>query len=168
MPTPFSYGINRGEIALRIARFIGLVGFLGGAAALTAFTWLGPRPVNREQWEMLIHAMRAIFFPCMFGGIVVLIIVGGIMWWRRRFALNRQVWFRVMMGLIIVFVPALHLFARSSMLTMRAAVEMNDLHRASIMWERLAWAYLLATIVFVIVAAIGIAKPGSTQNNIET
>ena len=58
--------------ALRVARFVGLIGFLGGAASLAAFTWLGPKPQNAEQWHMMIRAMRAIFYPTMFGGIAKL------------------------------------------------------------------------------------------------
>ena len=146
-------------MALRIARFIGLVGFLGGAASLAAFMWLGPRPQSVEQWHMLIHAMRSIFYPCMFGGIAILVIVGGTMWWRRRQMLNPQRWFRLMMVLIGIFVPALHLWARSSMLIMDAAVDKGDLDRADQMWDRLAWAYLIAVVVFTVVSAIGIVKP---------
>ena len=61
--------------------------------------------------------------------------------------------------MIAIFVPALHLLARSSMLAMDKAVSDGDLMRATLMWDRLAWAYLIATIVFTIVSAIGIVKP---------
>jgi hypothetical protein len=145
--------------ALRVARFVGLIGFLGGAASLASFTWLGPEPQNAEQWHMLIHAMRAMFYPTMFGGIVILIIVGGTMWWRRRKSLNPQRWFRLMMVLVAIFVPTLHLLARSSMLAMDKSVNEGDLASAAQMWDRLAWAYLVAVVVFTFVSAIGIIKP---------
>lgn len=157
---------NAIDKTLRIARFVGLIGFLGGAASLAALTWLGPKPRTHEQWELLITAMRSIFYPCMFAGIVILIIVGGSMWWRKRGSLNPQRWFRLMMVLIAIFVPALHLTARTSMLMMDAAVKEGDLFKAQAMWNRLAWAYLIAVIVFTTVSAIGIVKPrlGSSSN----
>lgn len=159
MSQPAPNDVTSIDMALRIARFIGLIGFLGGAASLAAFTWLGPKPQNVEQWHMLIHAMRSIFYPCMFGGIVILVIVGGTMWWRRRKSLNSQRWFQLMMVMIAVFVPALHLWARSSMLIMDASVKEGHLARAVEMWDRLAWAYLIAVVVFTVVSAIGIVKP---------
>jgi hypothetical protein len=164
MPQDSSPPVTAVDRGLRIARFVGLMGFLGGAAALSGLTWLGPAPRSQEQWALLIHAMRAIFYPCMFSGIVILIVVGAAMWWRGRWSLNRQPWFRAMMAMIVIFVPTLHLFARSSMLAMRAAVNASDLERAAVMWDRLAWAFLLATVVFTIVAAIGIAKPGAHRS----
>ena len=80
--------------ALRALRSLGLIGLLGGLAALSALWAFGPRPDTIDGWRMLVSAMRAIFYPCVFAGILILVPVGLTLWWRRRFALRGQRWFR--------------------------------------------------------------------------
>jgi hypothetical protein len=150
---------SRLDRLLAVTRFAGLIGFLGGLAALAALTWFGPQPQSVEQWRIMIPVVRAIFYPCTFGGIVILLIVGGTIWWRRRRALNPQPWFRLMMALIVVAVPILHIWARWSMLKMVDAVEAGELDRAAMLWTRLSWAFLMALVAFLGIATIGILKP---------
>jgi putative copper export protein len=154
------------DVALRIVRFVGLIGFLGGLAALASLWFFGPRPVDADQWHMLILAMRSVFYPCVFAGIVLLIISGTSIWWRRRKDLHGLRWFRVMMVMIVLAVPALHLSARFTMLRLHAMVEAADLEKAAQLWDRLGMLYCVAVVVFLVVSIIGMVKPRLGQRPI--
>jgi hypothetical protein len=151
------------DILLRLVRFVGLIGFLGGLAALAALWAFGPRPATADQWHMLIHAMRSVFYPCVFLGIVLLVISGIAIWWRRRAALHGLRWFRVMMVIIVLAVPALHLSARFTMLKLDAMVKHAQLQEAAALWNRLGLLYVTATAVFMVVSIIVMLKPGFGQ-----
>jgi hypothetical protein len=162
-PIQSAIALNATDKLLRLVRFVGLIGFLGGLAALASLWAVGPRPATAEQWHMLIDAMRSVFYPCVFVGIVLLVITGIAIWWRRRTALHGLRWFRVMMGIIILAVPALHLSARFTMLKLDAMVKQAQLQDAAALWNRLGLLYVTATAVFLIVSIIGMLKPAFGQ-----
>jgi hypothetical protein len=145
--------------ALFALRLVGLLGFLGGLTALSAIWGFGPRPQNQSQWEMMIQITRSIFFPCVFAGLVVLLVVGSILWWRHRAELHGQRWFGLMMALLAVAVPISHLAARSTMLKLRSAIETGRLDEAGMLWDQLGWAYVLSTVAMVLIASLGVIKP---------
>ena len=151
------------DLSLRIVRFVGLVGFLGGLASLASLWAFGPRPVDEAQWRMLIHAMRSVFYPCVFFGIVLLVFSGTAIWWTRRQPLHGQRWFKLMMVLIVIAVPALHLSARFTMLKLLNMVEESRLEDANALWNRLGMLYVTAVVVFLVVSSIGIIKPRMGQ-----
>lgn len=140
-------------------RYLGMLGFLGGLAAMSAMWAFGPRPAAINEWNILIGAMRPIFYACFFSGIVVLAVAGIVSWWRHRAHLHGARWFKVMMAMVIVAIPALHLTARHAARSLYAAIENGELEQAAAMWDRLGWLYVAGFFVMLTIAAIGVFKP---------
>ena len=156
--------ISRVDSILRLVRFVGVIGFLGGLAALASLWAFGPRPDDAAQWHLLLAAMRSVFYPCFFAGIVLIVISGATIWWRRRKTLNQQRWFRVMMVMVFVAVPSLHIWAKFTMSKLDAAVHNSRLAEAAGLWEMLGRAYVIALVVFMVVSVIGMLKPRFGQS----
>jgi hypothetical protein len=152
------------DAALRFLRYFGLIGFLGGLAALSAMWAFGPVPQTLDQWHMMIAHVKAIFFACSFSGIVLLVIVGSISWWRMRRTLHASRWFRVMMGMLLITIPASHISARWMAEKMYEKIDAGQLEQAADLWRRLGWAYVLSLTALLAIAAIGIAKPRLGQS----
>jgi hypothetical protein len=150
---------SRVDSILRLVRFVGLIGFLGGLAALASLWAFGPRAADAAQWHLLLSAMRSVFYPCFFAGVLLLVISGTTIWWRRRKTLNQQRWFRVMMVMVMVAVPALHIWARLTMMKLDAAIHDARLIEAAGLWNTLGGAYVIALVVFMAVSVIGMFKP---------
>jgi hypothetical protein len=151
------------DALLKLGRYIGLMGFLGGLAALAAMWFLGRAPQNASEWNMLVELTRAVFLRCMFAGIVVLAVIGSLSWWRHRRRFHRARWFRIMMVALLIAIPSLHLWARFTMLKIRDAVETNNLDAAAELWSRMGTAYLISLIIILAIAAVGIIKPSLGQ-----
>jgi hypothetical protein len=153
------------DSVLKMLRYIGLLGFLGGLAALSAMWAFGPVPETVEQWRLAIGYMRPIFYACFFAGVVILVIAGGLSWWRHRREFHGQWWFRLMIGLLIIAVPTLHLWARSVAMRLYAAVDEAQLDAATMHWNHLGRLYVIGFFVMLLIAGIGIFKPhlGSRQ-----
>jgi hypothetical protein len=149
--------------ALRLLRALGLIGLLGGLASLVALWAFGPAPVTVREWQILQTAMRAIFYPCFFAGVLVLVPVGLMLWWRRRSRLRGRRWFRVMAIILIVCIPVLHISARLTSHEWQQAIDAGDLEQAALLWNRLGWLFLVGLIVLLIAAWIAIAKPKMGQ-----
>ena len=86
--SPYSLGDSQADAVLKMLRYLGMLGFLGGLAALSAMWAFGPRPATINEWNILIGAMRPIFYACFFSGIVVLAVAGIISWARHRAQLH--------------------------------------------------------------------------------
>jgi hypothetical protein len=148
---------------LRLLRALGLIGLLGGLASLTALWAFGPAPLTVREWQTLQTAMRAIFYPCFFAGVLVLVPVGLTLWWRRRSALRGQRWFRVMATILIVCIPVLHISARLTSHSWQEAIDAGELSLSAALWNRLGWLFLSGLIVLLVAAWIAIAKPRMGQ-----
>ena len=151
-------------VFLKLGRYIGLLGFLGGLAALAAMWCAGPRPTNAAEWTMLMELTRAVFMRCMFAGIIILAVIGAISWWRHRRHFHRARWFRIMMGALLIAIPTLHFWSRATMLKIRQAVDAQDFAQADELWNRMGSAYLISFIMILVIAAIGIIKPRFGQS----
>jgi hypothetical protein len=156
---PRALGDSTADSFLKMLRYLGMLGFLGGLAAMSAMWAFGPRPSSVNEWNVLIGAMRPIFYACFFSGIVVLALAGGVSWWRHRKQLHGARWFRVMMTMVVIAIPALHLSARYAALSLYAAIENHELERALELWDRLGRLYLIGFLVMLTIAAIGVFKP---------
>lgn len=150
---------------LKMLRYLGMLGFLGGLAALSAMWAFGPRPTTEGEWRVLIGAMRPIFFACFFTGIVVLAVAGGISWWKHRAQLHSARWFKVMMALVVIAIPALHLSARSAARALYSAIDRGELDQALQLWDRLGWLFVIGFVVMLVIAAIGVFKPRFGQGS---
>jgi hypothetical protein len=156
---PQSLGHSTADSVLKMLRYLGMLGFLGGLAAMSAMWAFGPRPASINEWTVLIGAMRPIFYACFFSGIVVLALAGGISWWKHRVQLHGARWFKVMMLMVVIAIPALHLSARYAARSLYAAIDSGELHRALELWDRLGRLYVVGFIVMLAIAAIGVFKP---------
>lgn len=154
-------GVDR---ALRLLQSLGLVGFLGGLAALSAMRFAGPQPDGADQWRMMIGLMRAVFYPCVFAGIIALVISGSVLWRRHRAQLHGARWFKLMMIMLAIAVPGFHLWARGTMIKLDAAVQAGQLDQAQASWHELGQAYAIALVVMLVITAIGIIRPRLGQH----
>jgi hypothetical protein len=110
--------------------------------------------------------MRAIFYPCVLTGILILVPVGLTLWWRRRADLRGQRWFRVMAVILLISIPTLHISARLTSHALRTAVEVGDLARAGVLWNRLGWLFASAFVVLLMAAWIAVTKPRLGQRDL--
>jgi hypothetical protein len=147
------------EFLLKFMRYLGMFGLVGGLGALAAMWAFGPRPETAEQWQVLIGAMRPVFYACFFAGVVILVIAGVISWWKHRQALHAARWFKAMMVMVFVAIPALHFTSRSIALRLYAALDEGRLEEAAALWNQLGWMFLIGFVVMLIIAGIGILKP---------
>lgn len=147
------------DTVLRGMRFVGLVCFLGGLAALSALWAFSHTPQTLEQWHTTIAHIKAIFFSCAFTGIVILVVSGSLSWWRHRRRLHRARWFRLMMAMLVVAIPGSHLWARLTAEKLYEAVEDGRLNQASALWDQLGAAYIVSTAVMFVIAMIAIVRP---------
>ena len=100
-PVPAS-DVSALDRTLRLLRALGLAGVLGGLGALSAMWAFSASPATNDEWRLLVGAMRAVFYACVFTGVLILIPVGSILWWRRRAGLRGQRWFRALMLVLLV------------------------------------------------------------------
>lgn len=145
--------------ALLAAKLIGLTAFLGSLMALTALGILGPRPTSIEGWTVLRDAMRAIFWPCLFGGLVLTVLAGLGLWLRARKVFLRQRWFQLKLVAFVLVVPILHIRARGRVQEFYAAIDEGRLDALDALWTSVTWGYAIALIVMLGLAAVGRAKP---------
>lgn len=164
-PAPVA-GNSRVDQWLRLLRALGLAGVLGGLGALSAMWAFSQVPATQEEWRVLISAMRAAFYACVFTGILILIPVGSMLWWRRRAALRGQRWFRLLLAVLIVTIPVIHISARLTSIALRHAVDEGDLARAATLWDRLGSLFLAGFIVLLIASWIATARPRLGQREV--
>ena len=149
---------------LRLLRALGLAGVLGGLSALSAMWAFADTPADLGQWRVLVSTMRAVFYACVFTGILILLPVGGILWWRRREALRDQRWFRALMLILLVTIPGLHISARLTSTELRQAVDAGKTAECARLWDRLGWLFFMALIVFLIASWLATARPGAPRD----
>lgn len=166
MPTFPSAGPGSGALdpALRVLLRIGLIGFLGGFAALGSMWAFGSMPDDAAQWKLCISLMRAVFYSCVFAGVVVIAVSGGVLWWRQRRALHAARWFRIMMPLVVLAIPAFHVLGRVTALRLYDAVDEHRLGDAAALWNTLGVTYVSAFLVLTALATIGWIKPRLGQS----
>jgi hypothetical protein len=165
-PPPASAMKNsRLDQALRLLRALGLAGVLGGLGALSAMWAFSEAPANFSDWRVLVSAMRAVFYACVFTGILILVPVGCALWWRRRAALRGQRWFRALMLILLLTIPGLHISARLTSTALRKSVEAGEAAESARLWDRLGWLFFIALIVFLIASWIATARPVMGQND---
>ncbi|MCI0631223.1 MAG: hypothetical protein L0Y44_11290 [Phycisphaerales bacterium] len=150
---------------LRLLRALGLIGFLGGLAALSAMWAFGPIPQNLEQWHLLIGHVRAVFYTCAFTGIIILVITGITSWLRHRRRLHGARWFRLMLVLLLIVVPASHLSARLTALKLYATIDAGRLDEAARIWHTLGLIYVSSLLALLIIAAIAYLRPRLGQRD---
>lgn len=140
-------------------RVLGLSGVLGGLAALVAFMQVSETRNDQAHWHTMVHAMRAIFYSTVFAGILILVPVGAILWRRHRASLHGRRWFRIMMAVLVIAIPALHISARLTSLALQHAVETADFAKAGALWSRLDHLFVAALVVFAGVTLMAQLKP---------
>lgn len=166
-----TFGRKRGRGArpwFIAVKLIGVIGLLGGLASLAALGLLGPRPQTVEGWLLMRAAMRSIFFPVMFAGIIIAVSAGLMLWLQMPRTFLRMRWFRLKAILLVVAIPTLHLWARGRVMRFYDALDAAETDPAALaelpdLWSRVAQAYFVALIVFFAVAMIGRIKPRLRQ-----
>jgi hypothetical protein len=140
-------------------KMIGLTGFLGGLAAMAALGFFGPEPETREGWVLLKQAMRGIFFPCFFAGLMLTIAAGLALWLQMPRTFLRMRWFRLKAVLLAILIPGSHLWARSRALELYEAIDRGPLGEIPAHWRSMSTAFLISLVAMLAVALIGRIKP---------
>jgi len=151
-----SWGTRR---LLLFVKYLGLIGALGGLGALSALVVFAPEPQSIEEWVVLRAAMRAIFWPCVFGGLMTTIAAGLILLFRQPRVFFPLRWFRVKVVALLVVVPSLHVSARSRVHRLDEAIAAERLEELSLRWAETGRVLLFAFVAMIIVAAIARFKP---------
>jgi len=140
-------------------KVLGLIGFLGGLGSLVALGVLGADPEDRAGWMQLRDSMRAIFWPCVFSGLLVAVGAGVLLWLRHPREFLRMRWFRVKALLLAVALPSLHLLSRGRVTEFYAAIDGGNLDALPALRDRVTIAFAFALVLMLVVAAIGRIKP---------
>jgi hypothetical protein len=140
-------------------KVLGLVGFLGGLGSLAALGLLGDDPTDRAGWVQLRDTMRAIFWPCVFSGLIVTILAGVALWLRHPREFLRMRWFRLKALLLAVVLPSLHILSRGRVTEFYAAIDEGRLDTLSALRDRVTTAFAGALLIMLLIAAIGRIKP---------
>ena len=138
---------------------IGLMSFLGGLASLTAMGFLGPSPSDAAGWRLLRDVMRAVFWPCVFWGLMLTVAAGVALWLQHPRVFLRTRWFRLKLVLLLAILPSLHFFARGRVTAFYEAVEAGRLETLPSLHADVTWAFFGALLVMLCVASIGRFKP---------
>jgi len=144
---------------LILVKFLGLVGFFGGLGALAALGLRCPAPDDQAGWLLLRAAMRAIFWPCVFGGLMVTVGAGIALWLQHPRVFLRMRWFRLKALLLLILLPLLHLRSRRGVQGFYDAIEAGRLEELPERWGGVTRGFLVAFVVMFVVAMIGRYKP---------
>jgi hypothetical protein len=151
---------------LRQVKLLGLIGFLGGLIASGSIGLLiHPRPQTIDQWQVLHHALRCVFWVCIFSGLVLVLLSGIGLWLIQRRTVNRQRWFRLKMLLLLVCIPTSHLWARGRTISLYEAMDAGDLASLPHRLDEMTTAYLVSAAVFFGIAMLGRVKPRLEWSN---
>ena len=145
--------------AFILVKHAGLFLHLGGLGALGAIGLLAPAPASVGEWMLLKGVMRAVFWPCVFGGLVIVIAAGLALFSRhpRHFLATR--WFRAKLAILAVLIPTLHVWARGRVQAFYAAIETHRLDALPGMWRDVTIAFIVALLAMALVAALARTKP---------
>jgi hypothetical protein len=141
------------------AKFLGLVGVLGAAAALGAMGVGVAPPTSMEGWLLLREAMRSIFWPCFFGGIILTSLAGVALWLQHPREFTRMRWFRVKALLLAIGLPSLHLWSRGRITAFYEAIDEARVEELPALWHAATTAFLVALAVLFGISVIGRVKP---------
>ena len=160
------YGRKRGR-GIRpwfiMAKIVGLTGFMGGLAALSTLILLGPEGETQEQWLLLKTVVRLVFYPCVFGGLVLAGIAGLLLWLQLPLIFLRMRWFKFKLIWLIIFIPVCHLLARWQALPWHASIDAGRLEEAVGYYQKLGYLFAFAFVVFLAPLVLGRVKPRLKQ-----
>lgn len=164
-PPPTRRVAGRGIRPWLIApKLLGVAVFLGGLIALACYCLLIEAPVeDPAAWIIIRRSIAAIFWPCVFGGLVLTVLAGAALLMQMPRIFWRQRWFRVKVIALIVIIPACHLWARSHMLAFDAALADGRLDSLPDHLRMLGVIFAITAVLFFAVTVIGRIKPRFSQ-----
>ena len=114
-----------------------------------------------EDWQRLIDAVGILFVTVIVPGSFLVVLFSVLLFWPQRRTFLRQRWAQVKVALLVLTLPALHLWARGVFTGLRAEVETGRLDGAA---DTLAFFRILVEVtIAVLLVALWIArvKPGA-------
>ena len=144
---------------LILVKLAGLGLFFGGLAALASIGMLGLTPSDQAGWLQHKATMRAVFLPCVLGGLGVAVLMGIALFLQHPRVFARMRWFRVKAGLLVVCLPGLHLWARGRVMRFYDAIEAGQLDALPSLQREVTVAFVVAIVVMLGIAALGKLKP---------
>jgi hypothetical protein len=143
---------------LAAALWVGLALFIGGLALLTIWWMVAPHPDTAARWNEMISRVRLVFFLTVFAGVVIGLGPAVAAVWRGRARLRQPGWFRWIVLLMAIAMPALHLYGRSRMLALRDALASENLAQLPARWNDVGTAFTIALGVMLAIVIWAFAK----------
>jgi hypothetical protein len=145
---------------LLMAKLVGVICFAGGLGSLAALAWGSPEPPDRMTWKFLADCAHWLLVPGTIGGGILAILAGICLWLQMPSAFLRMRWFRLKIVLVIVLIPAFHLWGRSTALMLHEALDkLARIDEVPPLWDRLAIIFLLAFFAMLLIVWIGRIRP---------
>lgn len=145
---------------------IGVVLAIGGLASVSAIWLVGPLPQTQGEWELMVGIGRAVFWPCVFGGVGIIILAGIGLFIGDPQVYIRLRWFIFKVLLLTGVIPLLHIWARGRVQHFYEVVEEGRLEEAAAAWDGVGQAYLVGAIVLLIMAIFARRKPRMGQKGV--
>lgn len=150
---------------LIVLKVLSVACFLGGSAAVLAVLLASP-PADLEGWRHRGGSVERVYRAVIIPGLGSALVFGTVLFasiWR---AMLRMRWFITKMVLIVVAVPALHVYASSRMLALESllAQPSPDLQQALRLCNQMAIGTLAAIVFAVASIVLGRVKPRLGQD----
>jgi len=139
--------------------------FFGGVVSTWVLVFLQPTPATVEEWLARAALSRQAFVWIIVPAIVGALLTGSMLGWMHLRAFLRMRWFQVKLLVVVLCVPALHVFMRTRSVELRAVLNQPDgLVAASQLWSQMRVG-MIVTIGFALVMIIlGRIKPRLGQD----
>lgn len=138
----------------------GLVLLLGGLAALSCIGLLASTPETQDGWVHHVGVMRAIFWPCVFAGLVITIVFGILLWGRNPRQYLTRGWFRLKGLLLLTVVPGLHFWARGRVQDFYELIDAESPTEAiATAWAGVWQAFFVTFLIVLALACLAMIKP---------
>lgn len=151
---------------LIVLKILSVACFFGGLMAVLAGVLLGAEPQDVDGWRQQVSVVHRIYSYVIIPGVAAALVLGTLLFSTIWQAMIRMRWFVVKMVLVLLAVPALHLYLRMRMLALKATLAQPhpDLSSAADLRDELIAGTLLAIAFAVAAIILGRVKPRLGQD----
>lgn len=144
---------------LLIPKFIFVACFLGGLITLLVLGFLGSTPKTSAEWAREAEFIRGAYGKVIVPALIATLVAGAVLASAHLRVFLRMRWLQVKLGLIVVCVPALHLFMSGRSAALRHAVAHGHLASARAIRQQLFHGTLVTLAFALVVVLLGRLKP---------
>ncbi len=141
-----------------IPKVIAIAALFGGFLA-SAVILHNTDPQSLEQWGQLIQTISTVFRLLIVPAALAVIVLGALLLLQHPRVFLKMRWVRLKLALLVMTLPALHLWARSLFGQAREALQMDQLDRVAALMGRFSFVVDLAVAAVVVVIVLARLKP---------